>query len=258
MAAQLDVARLKAALAPGDDPVAAFVPPADAPPAQVATARAAPRSIRTPSSAPSSSRSIASARQKEAERDSAAATVAKLQATIPILQQRVDIRKYLADKEYGSKLTYLETLTDLVQQQKDLPVEQSHLREAEAALTGIATRARRPTRNIAAPASPSSPRPSRRPAGWPRTLIKATGAHPSAGLDRAGRRRGAAARRPYRRRRRDAGAAAARGRAARQPARNRGRWCPTAMSASSMPARRRRSRSIHSTSPSTGCCTAAC
>jgi hemolysin D len=72
--------------------------------------------------------------QREAERGTYAATIAKIEAMIPILQQRVDIRKYLMERETGSKVTYLENLTQLVEQQKELGVQQSHLQEAEAAL----------------------------------------------------------------------------------------------------------------------------
>src|SRR5580692_11008718 len=46
--------------------------------------------------------------QKEAERDTIAAMIDKLEANEPIIAQRVDIRKTLVDKELGSKLTYLE------------------------------------------------------------------------------------------------------------------------------------------------------
>ena len=136
MAARLDVARLTAAIAPGNDPLAAFVPPADAPAALVATAR----ELLENQDAEQRAKLAALDRQraeKAAERDSYTATTAKLAATIPILQQRVDIRKYLSDKEYGSKLTYLETLSDLVGQQQELPVEKSHEREAQAALQAI-------------------------------------------------------------------------------------------------------------------------
>ena len=136
MAARLDVARLKAALAPGDDPLAAFEPPADAPAALVATARQLLENQDAEQHAKLATLDRQRA-EKEAERNSYSATAAKLEATIPILQQRVDIRKYLSDKEYGSKLTYLETLSDLVGQQQELPVEASHRREAEAALQAI-------------------------------------------------------------------------------------------------------------------------
>jgi hemolysin D len=75
--------------------------------------------------------------QKEAERATIAATISKLDATIPILQQRVDIRKGLADKELVSKITYLETLHQLVDQQQDRNVQESRHREADAALAAI-------------------------------------------------------------------------------------------------------------------------
>jgi hemolysin D len=65
------------------------------------------------------------------------ATIAKLNATIPLLQQRVDIRKVLYDKELGSKLVYLTELGDLVGQQQDLLVQQSRYREADAAVAAL-------------------------------------------------------------------------------------------------------------------------
>ena len=55
----------------------------------------------------------------------------------PIIKERVDIRKYLVDKELGSRLTYLETLQQLTENQKDLVVQKSRLQETDAALAGI-------------------------------------------------------------------------------------------------------------------------
>jgi hemolysin D len=75
--------------------------------------------------------------QKEAEQGTIVATIHKLEATIPVIQQRVDIRKTLMDKELGSKLTYFEIFQLLVEQQEDLGVRKSHLREAEAAAAAI-------------------------------------------------------------------------------------------------------------------------
>jgi HlyD family type I secretion membrane fusion protein len=66
-----------------------------------------------------------------------AATIHKLETMIPVVQQRVDIRKTLMDKELGSKLNYFETLQLLVEQQEDLSVQKSHLNEAEAAVAAI-------------------------------------------------------------------------------------------------------------------------
>jgi len=75
--------------------------------------------------------------QKEAERATIAATIAKLDATIPILQERVNIRKGLADKELVSKIIYLETLHQLVEQQQDHKVQESRYQEAEAAVAAL-------------------------------------------------------------------------------------------------------------------------
>src|SRR5712692_10349209 len=65
------------------------------------------------------------------------ATIAKLEATTAVLQQRVDIRGTLFNKELCSKLTYLETLQLLVEQQKDAVVQKSRFQEAEAVLAAI-------------------------------------------------------------------------------------------------------------------------
>jgi hemolysin D len=75
--------------------------------------------------------------QKEAERDTIAATISKLEADEPIIRQRVDIRKTLADRELGSKLTYLEILQLLTENERDTAIQQSRLDEANAALAAV-------------------------------------------------------------------------------------------------------------------------
>jgi hemolysin D len=75
--------------------------------------------------------------QKDAEQATTAATIHKLETMIPLIQPRVDIRKTLMDKQLGSTLTYFETLQLLVEQQEELSVQKSHLREAEAAAAAI-------------------------------------------------------------------------------------------------------------------------
>ena len=72
--------------------------------------------------------------QKEAERDSVAAAIGKLEAMTPVLGERVELRKYLYGKELGSKLTYLTEYQDYVGMQQELIVQKSRLREAEAAI----------------------------------------------------------------------------------------------------------------------------
>jgi hemolysin D len=136
ISARLDVARLRAALSAASDPLSEFHPPAAAP----ATLVAMQRQFLVSQVAEFQAKLAALDRQraqKEAERATIAATVAKLDATLPILQQRVDIRKGLADKELVSKIIYLETLHQLVDQQQERRVQQSRYQEAEAALAAI-------------------------------------------------------------------------------------------------------------------------
>jgi hemolysin D len=72
--------------------------------------------------------------QKQAERDTIAATISKFEATIPVLEQKVEVRKYLSDNALGSKLVYLTDYQELIGQQQDLIVQKSRYREAEDAV----------------------------------------------------------------------------------------------------------------------------
>jgi hemolysin D len=136
IAAELDVARLKAALSDGDNPLAAFHPPDGATPEQVEMHRQFLIS-QTAEQRAKLSELDRQTSQKDAERQTVAANIAKLQATIPLLQERVDTRKYLADKGLGSKMTYLSEDQDLVGQQQDLAIQQSKMKEADAALATL-------------------------------------------------------------------------------------------------------------------------
>ncbi len=136
LAEQLNIARLRAALAGGEDPVADFTPPAGADAALINTQRQLLLHQVTEHRAKIAAIARQEA-QKEAEQASTAATIHKLETMIPVVQQRVDIRKTLMDRELGSKLTYFETLQLLVEQQEDLSVQRSHLHEAEAAVAAI-------------------------------------------------------------------------------------------------------------------------
>ena len=76
--------------------------------------------------------------QKQAERDTIAATIRKLEATIPVLEQKVSVRKYLYDKALGSKLVYLTDYHELVGEQYDLVIQKNRYREADAAVAAAA------------------------------------------------------------------------------------------------------------------------
>jgi hemolysin D len=139
---QLDVARLRAALGGHADPLEDFHAPVGASPTLIEMQRQFLISQSTEQNAKLAE--IERQRvQKEAERATITATIAKLNATIPLRQQRVDVRKYLTDKELGSKLQYLTELQDLVGTQQDLLVQQSRYREADAGVAALAeTRAK--------------------------------------------------------------------------------------------------------------------
>jgi hemolysin D len=139
--ARLDAARLRAALSGAGDPITEFQPPEGAPANLVAMQRRFLASQESEFAAKIASLDRQRA-QKEAERSTIAATIAKLDAMIPLVAQRLDMRKALMEKELGSKVTYLETLQQLVEQRQEREVQQSRYREAEAALaTVIETRA---------------------------------------------------------------------------------------------------------------------
>ena len=141
IAARLDVARLKAMLSDGD-PLANFHPPASATTTQIEMHRQFLIS-QTSEQRAKLAELDRQASQKDAERQTVEATIAKLEATIPPLQERVDTRKYLSDKGLGSKMTYLSDYQDLVGQQQDLLIQKSKLKEAEASLAALKeTRAR--------------------------------------------------------------------------------------------------------------------
>jgi hemolysin D len=139
MSAQLEVARLRAAIAwrpdGAQDPLDPFLPPG-ANPEQTETQRQFLISEMSEQQAKQSEleRQLA---QKESERATVAAAIAKLEATIPVLQERVDVRKSLFDKQLGSKLVYLSEYQDLVGMKQEIGVQQSRMHEADAAIAAL-------------------------------------------------------------------------------------------------------------------------
>jgi hemolysin D len=136
LAERLNVARLRAALSAGDDRVVDFVAPVGTDPILVSTQRQLLLNQVTEHRAKVASLARQQA-QKEAEQATTGATIHKLEAMIPVVQQRLDIRRTLMERELSSKITYFETLQQLVEQQEELSVQKSHLREAEAAVAAI-------------------------------------------------------------------------------------------------------------------------
>ena len=135
-AAQLDAARLRAAIAGGNDPLSSFKPPIGASPELVDVYRHYLVSQTTEEDAKIAAieRELA---QKRAERTTINANIQKLNATIPLLKDRVDVREQLYHRELGSKLLYLTELQDLVGQQHDLLIQSSKIQEADAAIAAL-------------------------------------------------------------------------------------------------------------------------
>ncbi|MGO4172582.1 HlyD family type I secretion periplasmic adaptor subunit [Bosea sp. TAF32] len=136
MAARLDIARLQAAITNKDDPLSAFAPPEDAPPDLLRMYRGFLVSQNGEQKAKLAAIDGQLA-QKGAERDTIQASVDKLKSTIVPLQQRVEIREQLFQKELGSKVTYLTELQDLVGQRQDILVQEKRGNETNAAVTAL-------------------------------------------------------------------------------------------------------------------------
>src|SRR5262252_310464 len=109
MSARLEVARLRAALAGHEDPTIDFQPPEGASADSIEMSR---RFLVTQAAEHNAKLQEIKRQefQKEAERETIRASINKIGETIPLLQQRVDVRKYLTERELGSKLQYLTEL----------------------------------------------------------------------------------------------------------------------------------------------------
>lgn len=120
-AAQLDIARLRAAVSDNPQPETAFKPPATASSDLVAMQKQFLLKQIEEFRANLASLDRQQA-QKEAEANTTSATLSKLEASEPIIRERYDIRKTLVDKELVSRLTYLELLQQLTENQRDAAI----------------------------------------------------------------------------------------------------------------------------------------
>jgi len=71
--------------------------------------------------------------QKRAEADSVTATIAKIDASMPLVEQTASIRKKAMEIQYGNQIAYLDAQTRLVEQQNERLVQQRKLVEIAAA-----------------------------------------------------------------------------------------------------------------------------
>ena len=98
--------------------------------------------------------------KEEQNRAAIASTVHKLTVALPMLRERMEARKYLYEKEIGSKLTYLEVAQDYAEQ--ELQVQRHRLSEADNAVAAIMEQHRQAEAEYAGRCSAISPKPTRR------------------------------------------------------------------------------------------------
>ena len=136
LSSQMEVARLSAAVSGRSDPTEAFVPPEGANASMIEMNR----QLLISQVAEHQGKLAAldrQVKQKQAERESIKAAIAKLDATLPVLSQKVEIRKYLYDKDLGSKIVWLTDYQELIGLQQEVLVQESRFQEAEAAVAAL-------------------------------------------------------------------------------------------------------------------------
>jgi hemolysin D len=135
IAAQLDVARLQAELADGDA-LENFKPPDDAPPELIAVQR---KFLLDQMAEQQDKLAVLDRQrqQKQAEHETSEATIDKLEASLPVMQERLQIKKTLFEHATGSKADYLQFLQAFVEEQHDLEVQKRKADEATAAVAAI-------------------------------------------------------------------------------------------------------------------------
>ncbi|WP_246667485.1 HlyD family type I secretion periplasmic adaptor subunit [Bradyrhizobium macuxiense] len=135
LVSKLDVARLaalRAGLERDADPLPYFSPPEEAPTAQISRTRAAmieQASTQTNKLA-AFDQQIA---QKVAEGDEIAATIVKLEASMPFVQEEADVRQKAMAIEFGNKIAHLDAQIRLADQKNELVVQQRKAAENSAA-----------------------------------------------------------------------------------------------------------------------------
>jgi hemolysin D len=170
--AELDVARLTAALSGEADPLAAFNPPAEAP-AQMLSMQRQFLIHQVDEHRAKLATLDRQKAQKEAELVTINATVEKLDTVLPVLQERVDIRKMAYSNQVSSKASYLELFQSLVEAQQDLVVQKGKSHEAEAAIAAIAEQRAQTVAEFRRTLSGELVEAQRKAAGLREDLIKA-------------------------------------------------------------------------------------
>lgn len=146
--ARAEAARLRAALETvdgpaggGADPAAAFVPPTGLSPSLVRMQRQLLDSQLAEQAAKLAALDREKAR-READRATVVQTIAKLNATLPLIRERVQALYTLSVNGTSSRFQYLQLQQDLVGQEQELLVQKIKLTEADASIAAAAEQRR--------------------------------------------------------------------------------------------------------------------
>jgi len=131
--AQLDVARLSAALTGNAD---SFAAPEGADPGLTGASRRQLVAMLSQQQAKVDG-IVHQITAKTAERDQAKATIVKVEASLPIVEKRVDIYNKLAANQYSSKVAALEAEQQLVEARDDRAVAKHQLEAAQASIAAL-------------------------------------------------------------------------------------------------------------------------
>jgi membrane fusion protein, hemolysin D len=173
ISAELDVARLNATLSDDPSNPQNFKAPADASEDQIATQRRfLNRQIEEQHAKMAALEGQRA--QKEAEFSTATASIQKLEAMLPILEERVSIRQQLYEHSTGSKVNYLEILQSQVEAKQELLVQKSKADEAKAALTALVNSMQQSKSEFARTRYGELVEAERKAAGLHEDVIKAT------------------------------------------------------------------------------------
>ena len=136
LAAEIDAARARAVLAGLQGRPAVFVVPEGTPPAVAATER-----LTVTAKLAEYHAKIATLRaqadEARAQGGQSSAEIARLADTLPLLRERVEKRRILADKGYSSRLLQLELDEQQLDRERQIGVQQQTLRKAQASLAGV-------------------------------------------------------------------------------------------------------------------------
>lgn len=139
MRSRLDVARLRALLRATEEPddvAVAVEAPQGAPRALLETARALAASQAAEQAAKLAGLDE-QLKEKKAESEEADTVIEKLQATMPLLDEKQQMRTQLLETQYGNRFAFLDAKQALIEAHHDLDAEREKLSEVEAARVAL-------------------------------------------------------------------------------------------------------------------------